>query len=257
VRFPEAPGPVVAGLLAMSPIKILSLPICASCILGSVMLATARAQGTMTATRARTLTAEQEEILNHMSIVYLDDGVGGTVKTIRLTGTNWQIVDGSGTTGGAPTGVGNLIVGYNELRGFAGPNDRTGSHNMIGGKKQNYSSYGGLAAGSDNTISGSFASVTGGQRNTASGPVSSVSGGILNTANGLHSSVSGGRDNIASGIFSSVSGGFVNTATGGYSCVSGGRDNTASGSLSSVSGGRSRSATDPIDWVAGSLFEDN
>ena len=32
------------------------------------------------------LTPEQLEILSHLSIVQLDDGQGGTVKTIRLTG---------------------------------------------------------------------------------------------------------------------------------------------------------------------------
>jgi len=61
------------------------------------------------ATQIVILTPEQREILSHMSIVFLDDGLGGTVKTIRLTGVNWQIVNGSGTTDGAPDGVGNLV----------------------------------------------------------------------------------------------------------------------------------------------------
>jgi hypothetical protein len=48
------------------------------------------------------------------------------VKTIRFHGVNVQIMNGSGMTGGMVDGLGNLIVGYNELR-LAG-NDRSGSH---------------------------------------------------------------------------------------------------------------------------------
>jgi hypothetical protein len=66
------------------------------------------------------------EFLNHMEIVQLPDGLGGTVKTIRFHGVNVQIMNGSGMTGGMVDGLGNLIVGYNELR-LAG-NDRSGSH---------------------------------------------------------------------------------------------------------------------------------
>jgi len=44
------------------------------------------------------LTPEQAEILSHMSIEYLDDGQGGMVKTIRLTGANFQVVNGLGAT---------------------------------------------------------------------------------------------------------------------------------------------------------------
>ena len=86
-------------------------------------------QGTLTAERVPGLTPEQEEILSHMSIVYLDDGFGNPVnKTIRITGVNVQIVNGLDATNGYPpdpnsvdsgltvvNGVGNLVVGYNEL----------------------------------------------------------------------------------------------------------------------------------------------
>ena len=45
------------------------------------------------------LTQQQTEILGHMSIVFLDDGAGNLVnKTIRISGVNVQIVNGSGTT---------------------------------------------------------------------------------------------------------------------------------------------------------------
>ena len=99
-----------------------------SLVAASVVLATTAAavQVSATAKKLPLLTAEQEEMLSHMSIIYLDDGQGGMVKTVQLSGVNFRIVDGSHTTGGAPTGVGNLLVGYNEVRGSG--DDRTGSH---------------------------------------------------------------------------------------------------------------------------------
>jgi hypothetical protein len=86
---------------------------------------------------------------------------------ITFSNVNVHIVNGTGSTDGVYNGRGNLIVGYNELRGS---NDvRSGSHNIIIGMRNNYSSYGGLVAGRDNTISGSHACVSGGSHNTASG----------------------------------------------------------------------------------------
>ena len=64
------------------------------------------------------------EILPHLSIEQLDDGQGGTTRTIRFSEVNLQIVNGLGATNGNPgcpfcgtgtvNGLGNLIVGYNE-----------------------------------------------------------------------------------------------------------------------------------------------
>ena len=201
--------------------------------------------------------AGSQEILDYMSLVNLDDGLGGSVTTIRIEGANLQIVNGSGTTNGTVDGLGNLIVGYNEIGNPSG-DDRTGSHNIVSGRKNNFSSYGGLVVGSDNIISGEWSSVSGGRANTASGlwasvsggqnnesygTSSSVSGGRFNTASGMFASVSGGRGNTASGYLSSVSGGDVNTADNDRSSVSGGRFNTASGAWSSISGGYGNTAS--------------
>jgi hypothetical protein len=169
-----------------------------------------------------------------------------------ITNANLYIQSGSGTTGGTINGKGNLIIGYNELRGSG--NDRTGSHNLIVGRQQNYSSYGGMVAGYDSTISGPYASVSGGYSNTASGSESSVSGGVLNVASGSQSSVSGGHGNTAYNEKSSVSGGLSNTASGPYSSVSGGNSNTASGSESSVSGGYSNTASGIQSSVSGGAY---
>lgn len=151
----------------------------------------------------------------------------GTVQgqdTIRFSGVNVQIVDGSGNTSRTVNGLGNLILGHNELRGSG--DVRTGSHNIVVGSYHNYSSYGGLVAGYRNTISGSYAS---------------VSGGSYNAASASNASVSGGTSNIASGLLSSVSGGMYNTADGNYSSVSGGYDHDATGTY---------------DWRAGGYFQD-
>jgi hypothetical protein len=132
---------------------------------------------------------------------------------ITIAGANLHIVNGTGSTDGTPNGLGNLIVGYNALRG-GGDDDRSGSHNIVVGDRNNFTSYGGLVAGDSNTISGKYSSVSGGRKNEASGDFSSVSGGGFNEASGEESSVSGGASNTASGDSSSVSGGLVNKAGG-------------------------------------------
>ncbi len=186
-----------------------------------------------------------------------------TGNTFTITGKNVQIVDGTGRTDSV-SGLGNLTVGYNELRP-RGTNTRTGSHNLIVGSGNNYSSYGGLVAGQVNTISGVFASVSGGQVNIASGAAASVSGGIFNEAGGTDASVSGGQVNMASGAAASISGGANNTATGQYASVSGGQFNDAGTLASSVSGGLDRDIVpfslpglpnvNDYDWKAGRLSE--
>ena len=82
------------------------------------------------------------EIIQHMSIVFLPDGQGGHVKTIRFTGVNVQVVNGMGATA-TMNGVGNLVVGYKEL-GNPDGDDRRGSHNIVGGQENTHTSWGGF-----------------------------------------------------------------------------------------------------------------
>jgi hypothetical protein len=166
------------------------------------------------------------------SVLALDGKLTLTGATAQFTGVNVQVVDGSGATDGVVNGLGNLIVGYNETRGTG--DDRTGSHNLVVGKENNYSSYGGIVGGRGNTISAVYASVSGGRNNAAIGSYASVSGGDFNNASGLRSSVSGGALNTASGADSSVSGGAGNTASGLRSSVSGGISNAAEGDRSLI-----------------------
>lgn len=232
------------------------------------------------------LTAEQKEILSHMSIVFLDDGQGGTTKTIRISDVNVQIVNGLGATNGNPVapddttgttnGLGNLIVGYNEFGSPFG-DDRTGSHCVVVGHGHNYNAFGGIVAGRDNQATGAYACVTGGERNHAFGRFSSISGGggfNGNEAFGDWSSVSGGSSNSASGDYSSVSGGRINAAVGSWSSIlggggfpgfegnrvegcfatcSGGKTNLVQGESASVCGGISGGDSGFGSWSAGCL----
>ncbi len=180
---------------------------------------------------------------------------------VELSGVNVQLVNGENHTDSA-NGLGNLIIGYDEADtsvafhctvgtdskgipttastcGSAGGHwintgFKTGSHYLIVGSGNNYSRWGGIVMGFENTSNGDFASVTGGRRNTASGDYSSVSGGIQNKANGYESSVSGGQQNTASSDESSVSGGLLNKASGMYSSVLGGYKQDATGIESTI-----------------------
>jgi hypothetical protein len=216
-----------------------------ACLLGLALASSPWAQ----ATQLATLTPQQREILSHMSIVQLDDGLGGTCKAIRISGVNVQIVNGLGSTE-TTNCLGNLIVGYNELGNPSGDN-RTGSHNIVGGRMNSFASAGGLVVGESNEVLNLWASVSGGARNTASGSRSSVSGGYLNSASGSRSSVSGGGSNLASGVRASISGGYNNTASGFAASVSGGEYNTASHTTSSVSGGYTNVASARGSSVSG------
>ena len=185
-------------------------------------------------------------------------------QTALFTGVNVQVVSGSGFTTGAPNGTGNVIVGYDEpatgsalcsLGDFDSQPDcengggvwavshKSGSHNLVVGSRHNYSRFGGIVVGEQNSITGNFASISAGQFNVAGGLVSSVTGGALNKATGYRSSVTGGRFNTASGEESSVGGGAVNTASGFSSRVNGGSANVASGSAAVVSAGTLNQAT--------------
>jgi hypothetical protein len=158
-------------------------------------------------TLASRVTALQQTLAVPQSLLDLAPYVSVNQNTLNgvigphviFTGANLHIRDGSGNTfnvdaigNAVPTGVGNLIVGYNES---VAPS-RAGSHNLVIGPFHNYSSVGGFVAGLRNSISGRSSAVNGGTDNTASGELSAVSGGARNTAAGFSSTVSG-RVNIA------------------------------------------------------------
>lgn len=168
---------------------------------------------------------------------------------LTLSGVNVHVVDGTGSTAGT-SGLGNVIVGYN------GPSSlfhqaRAGSHNLIVGDANNYSSYGGVVGGDENAVGGPYASVLGGTQNLANGPQSSISGGYNNRASGNCAAVSGGYGNKGQGFYAAVSGGNQNTAAAEGSAVSSGNFNMASGVYSSVSGGLSDSVSGSCSAISG------
>lgn len=201
--------------------------------------------------------------INNTNVIALEPYLNVTTTEgprVTFTGVNVQIVNGAMSQ---INGLGNLIVGYDLPRFGVDPvcsdgdfptadacigngkvwavSHKSGSHNIVGGFRNSYSSYGGLVVGQNNAINNVFATISGGRDSISGGDSSSVSGGALNVASGGAASVSGGIRNVASGDVASVSGG---------------DSNVASGNLSSVSGGRDRIAPGLHDWAAGSLFED-
>jgi len=144
--------------------------------------------------------------------------VPGTMEGLRgphliFEGVNVHIRNGRSSTT-MVDGLGNLIIGYNEIGDEAGlfypPAVRNGSHNLVVGSGHTYSSAGGFVAGYRNTIGNNFSSVTGGFLNSANGEYSSVTGGLLNIATGEFSSVAGGMQNDTDSFASTVSGGSYN-----------------------------------------------
>ena len=184
---------------------------------------------------------------------------------VVVAGANLRIQDVAGTTPAAsPNGKGNLIVGFDDDRMegtcVGGANDglacdpevasqcpagscgsvavvsqKTGSHNIIVGRRHSYpgehsllvgdantaNADGAFAAGALNTVSVSGGSILGGAGNAvdASASWGAVCGGLKNAAVGPYSSVLGGETNTAGGSYSVVVGGQSNTAVGPYAIV--------------------------------------
>jgi hypothetical protein len=184
------------------------------------------------------LSHSEQELLERMiaHVKFLPVGVGGA-PTLQFSGVNVQIVNGEGETA-TTNGAGNLVIGYDEQSGKT----QTGSHDVILGEEQQYTTFGGIVAGSGNTISGPGASVTGGSGNIASGQLASVTGGEQNEAQGFASSVTGGSSNRASNYHGAHA-----------ASVSGGAFNVAFNEDATVSGGSHNSAEEVNTWVGGGL----
>jgi len=165
---------------------------------------------------------EAQEILQfvHVEMEEVEDLAG---PHLIFEGVNVHVRSGSGFTYdgcGSPnpefpnceslTGLGNLIVGYNETLAPIPPvwwvDRRVGSHNLVVGMGHTYNSFGGFVAGTQNNITGAEASICGGANNDASGRASSVSGGHGNVASGDMASVSGGERREAPDEFNWVAG---------------------------------------------------
>jgi len=132
--------------------------------------------------------SEQETLKSILPYIkYVASGIGGK-PTIQFSGANLQIVNGEGSTE-ATNAAGNLIIGYDE-----NPNTepQTGSHNLVLGPEQRYTSYGTMLGGRNNKAIGPYDFVVG-IANKTSNEGSSVSGGFENTASFEFSSIFGGK----------------------------------------------------------------
>jgi hypothetical protein len=165
---------------------------------------------------------------NYVTVDTQDPTVNGLkAPNVFFEGANFHVESGSGATVDT-TGLGNLVIGYDEdsLNASAIDAARTGSHNLIVGPDHEFTSSGGVVAGFANEVAADYASVVGGEYNLSAAPSTSVSGGNCNVAGsstpgtcpgltqpGEAAVVSGGSSNAASGQASSIGGGATQTAT--------------------------------------------
>lgn len=117
--------------------------------------------------------------------------VDEATNTVLISGANLQVVSGGGYTEAPVNGTGNVIIGYDEIDPFDGIG-KTGSHNLVIGRKNSYTSHSGIVAGSHNRISDSYASILGGYNNENSGILSVTVGGNFNTNSAQNSVMLGG-----------------------------------------------------------------
>ena len=208
-------------------------------------------QNTVTELQAELATVQNNSVLAlDGNLIYVVDDYG--YATARFTGVNVQVVNG--VAQGTLNGLGNLIVGYNlptdihttpdvcsigqfedqteceSNGGVWAKNHKSGSHNLVAGSRNSYSSHSGTVLGQQNIINRPGANVTGGFSNVASGLRATVSAGYANVASGDRSAISGGWAGTASGTISSISGGESNIAAGQMSSIVGGIQNVIEGS---------------------------
>ncbi len=195
--------------------------------------------------------------------VYIQDGLGST------SGVSSDPILANDIFGGGPNsnitipvtnGLGNLIIGYNEHDPNANYQTCTGSHNLIIGGGNSYSSIGGIIGGVDNYSGAPFSSIFSGWLNQTTGLASSILSGASNTITGtLNASllggtaaaICGGSLNVVDAVSSTICGGANNFANGENSSITGGEFNTANGASSSVSGGASITLNDQYGWAGG------
>lgn len=151
--------------------------------------------------------------------------------TWALSAINLQLTNGEGSTYGESNGLGNLIVGYNEIEGghhevngaLVAGEVRTGSHNFVLGAGHTFTSNGAFVGGYNNSALGQGASLFAGQACLATGNFSAIMGGLDNRAIGSLSAILGGHSNTASGDRSTVSGGLLNESAGIATSILGGQ----------------------------------
>ena len=166
--------------------------------------------------------------------------------SITFTGANVFVQSGSGytdddySTTGSLTGLGNLIIGYDEN---IGTDTKTGTHNLVVGPHHTYTSYASILFGYDNSSTGSYG-IVGGKQNEASARNNCILGGEGHQTSQYGACVLGGRDNVIEGLYVSILGGDSNLISEDYSSIVGGEANIANGAYSSILGGNANTTSE-------------
>jgi hypothetical protein len=165
---------------------------------------------------------------------------------VVFSDTNLVVTNGSGSTQ-STNGKGNLIMGYNAYT----DEERTGSHNIIVGDNNTFTSTASLIVGDDHSLAGHGSAIIGGELNLLSGDASVIIGGYTTDIAANLATALGGAHNTVTGTYATAIGGYSNTASGDFSTAGPGRENTASGEYSSVLGGALNSAIGLSSSVSG------
>jgi hypothetical protein len=202
----------------------------------------------------------------------LFEGVSRTTDGIAFEALDVHVRSGLGSTYhsgslgalGAPNGLGNVIIGYDEDDGR--PEDATtGSHNLVVGPGHTYQGFGALLVGRGGTAGehsagalvvglrgladAHYAATIAGEFSSAEGAGAVVIGGRGSAASGVDAIVVGGAASMASGARATAVGGVASAATGASAVAIGGQDSDAAGESSVVVAGLGN-ATEDDDTVA-------
>lgn len=172
------------------------------------------------------------------------DDTGLSVPTVIIEGANLQVVNGTGSTK-KTNGAGNIIIGYNETYEVIFPelpdgnpeppfpDERTGSHNLVMGRTQNYNegAYGNIITGTLNRVAGPHNALLSSFGAGIDAGFSSVIGTQFGAILGFPSfaNIFGGDSNATTTDFGTVVGGqgnFINGPGGVYGTVAGGNNRT-------------------------------
>jgi hypothetical protein len=213
---------------------------------------------------------EQKTLISILPDITFKSAGVDSKPTILFSKANIQVVNGEGKTATA-NGEGNIVIGYNET-----PGTETGSHNLVLGGTQDYTSYAGILGGNSNTAQGPFATLVGehnkatefgkgafvaGHYDDVSQHYGSITGGCGNSVGALPggtctefeegSTVTGGHENDDVGKDDVIVGGANNVGQLGETVVLGGANNEAFQRLSTISGGTHNRTAAELSSVAG------
>ncbi len=199
-------------------------------------------------TKTQFISVSGSDTLFTATNIHLRDGTGATVNSTLspcVTDSDCGVGEVCGTfnpslgsmTCAVTSGLGNLIVGYDES-----PGTKSGNHNLIVGPGHSYTKFASVVGGAGNSVTASFAAVLSGSNNEATEEGAAVVGGANNSAAAGRAAILGGNSNQVIAGDATVAGGIGNIAGGANSSIAGGQDNETSANAAVVTGGRNNQA---------------